>query len=133
LSQINDMLKLKTWAVVGATKNHDKFGFKIFKCMLEAGYTVYPVNPGVDEILGHKCYPSLKELPITPEAVDLVVPPRIGQDVLQECSSRGIKNVWLQPGADSKELIHLGKQLGLNLVHNACVMVEIRNGGIGIN
>ena len=68
----------KTWAVVGATDNQEKFGYKIFKCMKAAGYTVYPVNPGIQEVMGEQCYPTLADLPVVPDAVDLVVNRRIG-------------------------------------------------------
>lgn len=127
MSNIEKMLQLKTWAVVGATDNKEKFGYKIFKVMLEAGLQVYPVNIGVQEILGQKCYPTLKDLPVKPEAVDLVVPPRVGEQIVRECAELGIKNVWLQPGADTQPVVNLAKELGLTVVDHACIMVELRN------
>jgi len=127
LSNIEKMLQLKTWAVVGATDNKEKFGYKIFKVMLEAGLEVYPVNTGVQEILGQKCYPTLKDLPVKPEAVDLVVPPRVGEQIVRECAQLGITNVWLQPGADTQPVVNLAKELGLTVVDHACIMVELRN------
>ncbi|MCC5464993.1 CoA-binding protein [Pelosinus baikalensis] len=126
MSNIDTMLNLKTWAVVGATDNKEKFGYKIFKVMLEAGFEVYPINTGVAEILGQKCYPTLKDLPIKPEAVDIVVPPKIGEKIMHECAEIGIKNVWLQPGADTPQVIRVAEELGLNVIHHACVMVEMR-------
>lgn len=126
MSNIDTMLNLKTWAVVGATDNKEKFGYKIFKVMLEAGIEVYPVNTGVAEILGKKCYPTLRDLPIKPEAVDIVVPPKVGEKIMHECAEIGIKNVWLQPGADAPQVIHVAEELGLNVVHHACIMVEMR-------
>jgi hypothetical protein len=133
MDQISAMLALKTWAVVGATNNKEKFGYKIFKFMRDAGFAVIPVNPGVAEVLGDKCYPALKDLPIVPDAVDVVVPPRIGETVLRDCADIGIKNVWLQPGADNEKLVKLGQELGLNIVHHACIMVEARNHGYAKN
>ncbi|EIW18169.1 MULTISPECIES: CoA-binding protein [Pelosinus] len=126
MSNIDTMLNLKTWAVVGATDNKEKFGYKIFKVMLEAGIEVYPINTGVAEILGQKCYPTLKDLPIKPEAVDIVVPPKVGEKIMHECAEIGINNVWLQPGADAPQVIQAAEELGLNVVHHACVMVEMR-------
>lgn len=119
------MLELKTWAVVGATANKEKFGHKIFKMMLKSGLEVYPVNTGVDEILGEKCYPTLKDLPVKPDAVDIVVPPRVGEQILRECAEIGIQNVWLQPGADTAPVVALAKELGLTVVDHACIMVEL--------
>lgn len=129
MNTIDNMLQLKTWAVVGATDNKEKFGYKIFKVMLESGLEVYPINTGVTEILGKKCYPTLKDLPVKPDAVDMVVPPRVGEQILRECAELGIQNVWLQPGADTEPVIKLAKELGLTVVDHACIMVELRNKG----
>ncbi|MDF2634971.1 MAG: CoA-binding domain protein [Pelosinus sp.] len=128
MSDIDNMLKLKTWAVVGATNNKEKFGYKIFKVMLEAGIEVYPINTGISEILGQKCYPTLKDLPIKPDAVDIVVPPKVGEQIMRECAELGIQNVWLQPGADAPQVIQVAKELGLTVV-DACIMVELRKKG----
>ena len=56
---IKDALAEKVWAVIGATHKTDKFGYKIYKCLKEHGYEVYPVNPNVTSIDGDTCYPSL--------------------------------------------------------------------------
>jgi predicted CoA-binding protein len=125
LSNIDNMLELKTWAVVGATNNKEKFGYKIFKVMLEAGIKVYPINTGISEILGQRCYPTLKDLPIKPDAVDIVVPPKVGEQIVRECAELGIQNVWLQPGANAPQVIQAAKELGL-IVVDACIMVELR-------
>lgn len=130
MNAIDTMLQLKTWAVVGATDNKEKFGYKIFKVMLEAGLEVYPINKGVTEILGKKCYPALKDLPVKPDAVDIVVPPKVGEQILRECAELGIQNIWLQPGANAQSVIEVGKELGLTVVDDACIMVELRNKGV---
>lgn len=125
--RIYEMLKLKKWAVVGATNNPEKFGYKIFKALQQSGYEVVPVNPGIEEVLGVKCYPSLDVLPDQPEAVDVVVSPKIGEKIVETCAQLGIKNVWLQPGADAESVIQKAEELSLNVVHHACIMVEIGN------
>ncbi len=127
MSAIQDMLKLKTWAVVGATDNQEKFGYKIFKCMKAAGYEVYPVNPGVETVMGERCYPTLADLPVRPEAVDLVVNSRIGVKIVEMCAELGIQNIWMQPGANAENVVALAKDKGLKVIHDACIMVEIYN------
>jgi predicted CoA-binding protein len=130
MDSVAQMLGLKTWAVVGANDNKDKFGYKIFKFMQNTGkYKVYPVNPGLSEVMGSKCYPTLKDLPEKPDVVDVVVPPRVGEQIMRDCAEAGIQNVWLQPGADAKSVIDLGRELGLNVVC-ACVMAEARKNGL---
>jgi predicted CoA-binding protein len=125
--KMKEMLKLKKWAVVGANNNPEKFGYKIFKALLQAGYDVTPVNPGLEEVLGVKCYPSLEALPTKPDAVDVVVSPKIGETTMEDCARLGIKNFWLQPGADDEKVISKAEQLSLHVIHHACIMVEIRN------
>jgi len=123
---IQEMLKLKKWAVVGATDNSEKFGFKIYKSLKKAGYEVYPVNPGLTEVMGDKCYSSLTDLPVVPDAVDFVISSKIGEKIVAECAVLGIKNVWLQPGANGDNVVKAAQQAELNVVHQSCVMVEIR-------
>ncbi len=120
------MLQCKTWALVGATGNKDKFGYKIFRAMKDAGLQVYPVNPGLQEIEGEPCYAALADLPVKPEAVDLVVAPKIGAGILRQCAELGIKKVWFQPGADNAELLELATELEIEFVHDACIMIELR-------
>jgi len=132
MSGVTELVNKKTWAVVGANENRDKFGYKIYKFMLNAGYTVYPVNPGLDKVLGNKCYASLRELPVKPDVVDVVVPPKVGEQIMRECAEIGIKNVWLQPGADGEQVVKTAEELGLNVVQ-ACILVEARAHGIGLD
>jgi predicted CoA-binding protein len=121
------MLQAKSWAVVGATDNTQKFGYKIFKALKDAGYSVYPVNPGITEILGDTCYPALRDLPIRPEVVNVVVPPKVGEQIMNNCSELGIKNVWLQPGANAANVVAAANNLGLTVVDQNCILVELRN------
>lgn len=124
--QIKRMLDLKVWAVLGATDNEAKFGHKIYKLLKRAGYQVFPVNPGLDFISGEKCYPSLAALPLTPEVVNFVVPPKVGEPIVAECAALGIKNVWLQPGANADPVVRAAEQQGLNVIYRSCVLVEMR-------
>lgn len=127
MDPVETMLAMKNWAVVGATDNQEKFGYKIFKALKAAGYNVYPVNPGINEIHGEKCYSSLADLPSVPEVVNVVVPPKVGEQIMNNCAEIGIKNVWLQPGANAKNVVEMAKKLGLNVVDQHCVLVELRN------
>jgi predicted CoA-binding protein len=118
------MLQLKKWAVLGASANPNKFGYRIFRVLRRYGYEVYPVNPRETTIDGERCFPSLKELPIVPDVVDFVVPPSVALDALVECKAFGIKNVWLQPGVNTPEVIAKAHSLGITVISDACAMVE---------
>ncbi len=119
-----DMLDKKVWAVIGASENREKYGYKIYKTLKKQGYTVYPVNPNYETIEGDKCYPDLSSLPEKPEVLDMVVTPKRGMDVLKEADKLGIKNIWLQPGTYNDELMELISEKGLNAV-KACVLISL--------
>lgn len=121
----NEMLEKKIWAVIGATKNKEKFGYKIWKKLKDHGYEVYPVNPRYEEIDGEKCFPTLKDLPKTPEVVDLVVPPKASMKVVDSANELGIDYLWFQPGTADEEVIDRAEDLGLKIVFHDCVLVAL--------
>ena len=118
--------KRNIFAVVGASKNPDKYGHQVYKDLRNAGYKVYAVNPNADEILGDKCYPNLESLPLQPNVADLVVPPEVAEEVVRACKSLGVKKVWMQPGSESEESIKFCEDSGIEVVHGVCVMIERR-------
>lgn len=122
---IQTALDKKVWAVLGATANESKFGYKIYMCLKKHGHKVYPVNPNVDSVDGDKCYPSLSDLPEVPEVVDFVVAERFGISAIAECKKLGIPTVWLQPGADKPAVVEAGKAACLEVIEN-CVLVQYK-------
>lgn len=115
-----------TVAVVGATDNAAKYGSVIYRDLKRKGYTVFPVNPNRVEVDGDKAYPSLDKLPESPTIVNIVVPPGATIRVLKMSLELGLKNVWLQPGAESPESLAFLQEHGFNYLANACIMVESR-------
>jgi len=122
---IKEFLRKKNiYAVIGVSRDPKKYGHRVYKDLKMSGYRVYPINPNADEILGDKCYHSLKELPERPDVVDIVVPPMITVDIVKECKELGIKKVWMQPGSESKKAINFCKENDINIIHGICVMVK---------
>ena len=113
-------------AVVGASDNPEKFGHDIYRDLKRKGYRVFPVNPNRKTIDGDPSYPNLQSLPETPDIVNLVVPPEVTLIVALECLKLGITHLWLQPGAESPEVLEFLQDNGLNYVAGACVMVKTR-------
>lgn len=121
---IEEFIKLERLAVVGASRNPRKYGAIVYRDMKSRGYDVVPVNPSIDAFDGDTAYPSLQAIPDPVEgAVFIIPPPKVPQG-LRDAAAAGIKYVWLQPGAQSSEVLAVAAELGLNLVYNACVMVE---------
>jgi len=120
---IQDFINGKRIAVVGVSRSGTKFGNQAFKELAERGYQVYPVHPTAKEIGGKPCYPNLAALRDQVDGVLVIVPPEKAKSVLQEAAAVGLKNVWLQQGAESPEVLALGRELGLNLVVKKCVLM----------
>lgn len=121
---IEEFVDQRVWAVVGASTNTEKYGYRVFRVLRGSGYTVYPVNPNCTEIEGVPCYPTVAALPERPAVVDLVVPPAVGLEVVRQCAAAGIERVWFQPGAESPENVALARAFGLKVVADACAMVR---------
>ncbi len=111
------------WAVVGATPRREKFGYKIFKRLADCGKTVYPIHSTAKAIDGICCYRQLEELPEVPQVVNLVVGPEAGKCVVETCTRIGVRIVWLQPGADTPEVVRLAQQLGIQVICD-CVLIQ---------
>ncbi len=113
-------------AVIGVSTNPEKYGHIIFRDLLAARFNVVGVNPKGGKMLGQEIFTSLDELPTKPELLLIVVPPDIGLSVLQKAVALGITDVWLQPGAESDELVKFAQENNLKLTYTDCFMVAHR-------
>ena len=122
---MNKMLNLKRWALLGATTDTTRFGYKIFRELEDRGYTVYGINPKYDSIDGIKLYKSIEELPELIDGINVIVNPKITLEALPKIKAKGIKNVWFQPGSFNEEVIEEAKNLGFNIELEDCMHVEL--------
>lgn len=113
-------------AVVGATDTPGKYGGIIYRDLKTRGYRVLAVNPKRDLVDGDHSYPHLNALPSRPDIIDLVVPPPVGLQVAAEAVTLGYGNFWLQPGAESRELIAYLEKHDVPYLADACIMVSSR-------
>lgn len=111
-------------AVVGASNNKNKWGYKIYKTLKSTGYKVYPINPKHERIDNDKCYSNLAELPDRPDVVITVVPPSVTLQIVHQCKQLGIKKIWMQPGSESKEAITFCEKNQMKVVYNACFVAD---------
>ena len=112
------------FAVVGASRDPQKYGYQVYRDLKNAGYAVYPVNPNAEKILGDKCYPGLKNLPISPDVANVVVPPKVTEQIVKTCKKLGITKVWMQPGSESETAIRFCAENSIDVVSGVCVMIE---------
>ncbi|RSN67756.1 CoA-binding protein [Candidatus Korarchaeum cryptofilum] len=115
-------------AVVGVSRNPEKWGYKLYKFFKGKYRKVYPINPAVEEIDGDKVYPNLRSLPEVPDVVDIVVPPNVAREIVKEAIEVGVRRIWFQPGSEDEEAIKMCKEAGIETVWGACLMESIIKG-----
>ena len=116
--------KPKVVAVIGASNNRNKFGNRAVRAYLQQGYTVVPINPHEQAVEGLKTYASVLDVPGPIDMASLYVQPEVGEQVIGEIAQKGIAEVWLNPGAESDELIARARALQIQPIV-ACSIVAI--------
>ena len=111
----------KLIAVVGVSDDESKYGHRIFRDLLGAGYPVKGVNLKGGVVLGHAIYKRLSDLEKKPDLVLTVVPPASTLLLVEECEKLGIKNIWMQPGSASAAAIEKARAYGIKTI-SACFM-----------
>ena len=118
------LTQTKTIAVVGLSPRPDRPSFRVAQYLQAHGYRIIPVNPAVTEVLGEKCYGSLRDIP---EAVDVVDCFRGSEQILpiaQDAIAIGAKCLWLQIGVINEDAAKLARDAGLYVVMNRCLKIE---------
>ncbi len=118
---------MKTVVILGASNDRNKFGNKAVRAFRQQGYTVYPVNPKETDIEGLPVFKSILEVPVRPEMVSVYLPPPVLLNVLPDIAAKGCDELWLNPGAESVEVLAEAERLGLNVIQ-ACSIV-----GVGVS
>ncbi len=122
--QIKTIYALKNIAVVGMSKNPEKAAHYVPKYLAEQGYHIIPINPTTDEILGKKCYPSLLEVQVPIDIVDVFRPSDQVKPVVDDAIKIKPKVIWLQEGIHNLEAESLAKKAGIDIVFNRCMLAE---------
>lgn len=118
------MERKKTVAVVGASADRRKYGNKAVRAYLREGWEVFPVNPHGGVIEGLKVYTRLRDVPGPLDRVSLYLPPEIGLRALPEIAASAPGEFYVNPGAESPELIDQARRLGLDPIL-ACSIVDL--------
>lgn len=119
-------LDAKKFAVVGASADRSKYGNKVFRCYQMNGLEVIPVNPREKIIEGVAAVASLAELPDDVKSISVITPPLITEKVVAEAVAKGITNIWMQPGAESKAAVQTCIENGINVIADgSCILVVL--------
>ena len=114
----------KTVAVLGASADRSKFSNKAVRAYIQEGWTVYPVNPKGGTIEGLKAYASLGEISGHVDRVTVYLPPPVAVKALPEIARANPVELFINPGAESTELLHEADKLGLEPIL-ACSIVDL--------
>jgi predicted CoA-binding protein len=122
---IAEVLKsAKTIAVVGLSDKPDRTSYMVAAAMQARGYRIIPVNPMVTgEILGERCYPSLKEVPVTVDIVNVFRRSEQVMPVAEETVAIGAKCFWLQQEIYNEQAAELVQQHEITVIMNLCIKV----------
>jgi uncharacterized protein len=115
-----------TIAVVGASPKPWRDSGEIASYLSKHGYTVFPVNPNYDEVLGMKCYPNVKSLPQPADIVDIFRNPNQIDDVIDDAITSGAKAIWMQLNVVNEAAARKAEAAGLLVVMDRCIAVEHR-------
>lgn len=127
--QIDQMLALKTWAVVGLSNNPDRAAFGVAKLLIEKGHTVIPVHPKAESVHGQTGYAKLSDIPVPVDVVDIFVNSDLAGAVVNEAIEIGAKGVWLQLDVIDEGAVNRAKDAGLLAVMNHCPAIEYKKRG----
>jgi uncharacterized protein len=122
--QIDDFLKCKKLAFVGLSRSGKKFGNTIYSELAKRGYELYPLHKEEKEINGVICYPDLTSIKDKIEGVLINTSPKNVIPILEEAAALGIKNIWLQSGAESTEVYETAQRLNLPIVTKNCMLLH---------
>lgn len=120
-----DILNIgKTVAVVGLSPDASRPSFRVANYLKQQGYTIIPVNPSVEEIMGEKCYPDLLSIKNKPDIVDIFRRSDAIEPIVEEAIKIGAKAVWMQEGVVNETAGKRAEEAGLLVVMDRCMLKE---------
>jgi len=119
--------EVKTIAVLGLSPDSTKDSYRVAEYLKNAGYTIIPVYPKEETILGEKVYRSLADIPFAVDMVNIFRKPDALDAIADACIARGdVKVFWAQKGIVNNEAAERARNAGMKVVQNHCSMVEHR-------
>lgn len=120
---IEKFLQCKNIAIVGMSAKNAKFGNLAYKELSQKNFKLYPIHPKGKKIDGAQCFANFMDIESHIDGVLISVKPSEAEKVVRSAHETGIKNVWLQQGAQSDSAIQYCKDNGINVVHNQCILM----------
>jgi hypothetical protein len=130
LRQIEEFLGSEPIAMAGVSRNPKKFGFAVFKELKEKGMNIIPVNPNADEIYGSKVFHDIKSLPDNVRGLIVMTGKDQTAGVIREAKEKGLKQIWIQQMADSKDALKELEGSGINYITKECILMYYKPNSI---
>jgi uncharacterized protein len=130
LKQINEFIGSQPIALVGVSRNPKKFGYSAYKELKEKGMNIIPVNPEADEIMGEKSYRNVSSLPSEVKGIIVFTKKDKTASVVKEAKEKGIKQIWIQQMADTKEALDELSGTDINYVTGECILMHYKPNSI---
>ena len=130
MKDVARFLSLEKYAIAGVSRDPKKFGQVMFRDLRKKGMDVVPVNPNTDSIDGVKCYSSVKDLPPDIRGLIFMTPTEETAAAAREAVEHGIKDLWIQQGAETKSLVEEFSGEDLNFIHNQCILMFWKPNGV---
>lgn len=124
--QIDQLLSLKTWAIVGLSNNSERAAYGVAKLLIEKGHTVIPVHPKSESVHGQTGFAKLSDIPVSVDVVDIFVNSALAGAVVDEAIAIGARGVWLQLDVIDAGAVTRAHDAGLLAVMNHCPAIEYR-------
>lgn len=121
--KVNEFLESKQLAIVGASRDYKKFGYKVFFLLKSKGYKLYPVHPEATEIDGVVCYKSVNDVPFAVRNILILTPKVATEKVIADVAARGYDLVWIQQESETPAAIELAKRYNMNLILHRCIFM----------
>lgn len=121
---IDQLLALKTWAVVGLSNNSERAAYRVSKLLIEKGHQVIPVHPKAETVHGQKGYAKLSDIPFAVDVVDIFVNSELAGEVVDSAIAIKAKGVWLQLDVIDEAAVDRAGKAGLISVMNRCPAIE---------
>jgi predicted CoA-binding protein len=125
-SEIDTLLAMDTWAVVGLSQNRQRAAWGVAKFLQDKGKRIVPVHPSAGEVHGCQGYASLSDIPFGVDVVDCFVRSSLVGPVVDEAIAIGAKGVWLQLDVVDEVAATRAESAGLVVVRDACPKIEWR-------
>lgn len=123
--------RIRTIAVVGASRNSDKAAYVVPEYLQSWGYRIIPVNPHGGEMLGEGVVESLQEVDVPVDVVQVFRPAAEVPAIALEAAAIGAGILWMQPGIVSREGAELARDFGMTVAMDICMMKTHRRLGLG--